>query len=89
MADMCKVDKVHLLDLPIYQAGLFDDTVGEFTQEVRAVKEQLDSMGNVIYRWEGKIAPPAEPSISTASCRGHLTTRAAPSLPKLSAKWSR
>lgn len=66
LADMCEVDKVHFLDSPISQAGLFGDTVYEFTQEFKAVREQSDAMGNVIYRWDHKPAPPAEPSISAA-----------------------
>ncbi|XP_073766548.1 uncharacterized protein [Danio rerio] len=89
LADMRDVDKVRFLDSPISQAGLFGDTVGEFTQEFKAVKEQSDAMGNVIYRRGRKPAPPAEPSTSAVPRRGRPPTSAAPPPPAPPAKRAR
>lgn len=54
---MHDVDKVRFINASISHAGLFDDTVGEFTQEVTAVKEQSNAMGEVIYRHVRKTVP--------------------------------
>lgn len=58
LVDMNDVDKVHFLNSPISQAGLFGDTVCEFAQEFMPVMEQLAAMGNVIYRRVCQTAPP-------------------------------
>ena len=55
LADMRKVDKVRFLDFPISPAR-FGDTVCEFTQEFKAVREQL--VGDVLSAVRSPLRPP-------------------------------
>ncbi|XP_073782045.1 uncharacterized protein [Danio rerio] len=71
LADMSNVDKARFLNAPISQAGLFGDTVGEFTQEFSTVKEQSKAMGKDIDQRARKTASPAAPSAATAPRRRH------------------
>lgn len=64
LADMRDIDKARFLDAPISQAGLFGDTISDFTQEFLAVKEQTSAMKEVIYWWP-KTAKPAT-AVATA-----------------------
>jgi len=64
LADMRDVDKVRFLDSPISQAGLFGDTVDEFTQEFKAVREQ--SVGDVLSAVRSPLRPPCHPYLLLA-----------------------
>lgn len=67
LAEIRDADKIHFLDSPISQAGLFGGAVENFTQQFSAVQQQTEPIKHIlprrdaaaIIRLSGMIPPPA------------------------------
>ncbi len=50
LVELSDVDKVHFLDAPVSQAGLFGDTVEDCVQPFSAVQKQIEAIQHILPR---------------------------------------
>ncbi|KAI2656006.1 Transposon Ty3-G Gag-Pol polyprotein [Labeo rohita] len=79
LAQMADADKVRFLDAPISQAGLFSDTVEDFTQQFSAVQKQTEAIKHILPQRESTKPPVAKSS--SAHRRGHPPVASTPAPP--------
>ncbi|KAI2657741.1 Transposon Ty3-I Gag-Pol polyprotein [Labeo rohita] len=72
-------DKVHFLDAPVSQVGLFGDTVKDFARQFSAVQKQTEAIKHILPRRESNKLPPARPL--SARRRRHLPEASTPAPP--------
>ncbi len=80
LAEMKDVDKARFLDAPIFQAGLFGDTVEGFAQQFSAVQQQTEAIQHILPRRDAPstAAPGARPQSDRRRGRPSASSRAAP-----------
>ncbi|MGL5500031.1 MAG: hypothetical protein ACRDCK_02595 [Plesiomonas shigelloides] len=78
LAEMKDAVKVRFLDAPIYQAGLFGDTVEDFAQQFSAVQKQTEAISHILPWREAAPVPPRtgpQPARRRRRPRGSIYTR--------------
>lgn len=58
MAEMKEAEKVTFLNAPISQAGLFGDTVEDFSQHFLVVRKQIEAIKHILPQWDAAATRP-------------------------------
>ncbi|KAI7810946.1 reverse transcriptase/ribonuclease H/putative methyltransferase [Triplophysa rosa] len=67
LAQMRDAEKVHFLDAPISQGGLFGDTVEDFSQQFSTVKKQTEAIRHILPRHDSAAVRPSRSRAASAS----------------------